>query len=113
MTAALTRAWEGVRWYLKEFTGEARWDDYLAHCTEHGHTPMSRYEFERQRTDAAEKNPISRQHFVPRSLHTSIDIPHSILKAMKWASLSTLIQHNDNTAEAKAQRPHVTIGPSH
>ena len=60
MTAALTRAWEGVRWYLKEFTGEARWDDYLAHCTEHGHTPMSRYEFERARTDAAERNPVSR-----------------------------------------------------
>jgi uncharacterized short protein YbdD (DUF466 family) len=62
MTTAGTvaRAWRGVRWYLKEFTGEARWDDYLAHCAEHGHTPMSRYEFERQRTDAAEKNPISR-----------------------------------------------------
>jgi uncharacterized short protein YbdD (DUF466 family) len=60
VTAALARAWEGVRWYLKEFTGEARWDDYLEHCAEHGHMPMSRYEFERQRTDAAEKNPISR-----------------------------------------------------
>jgi uncharacterized short protein YbdD (DUF466 family) len=60
VTAALSRAWEGVRWYLKEFTGEARWDDYLEHCAQHGHAPMSRYEFERQRTDAAEKNPISR-----------------------------------------------------
>jgi uncharacterized short protein YbdD (DUF466 family) len=60
VTAALSRAWEGVRWYLKEFTGEARWDHYLEHCTEHGHAPMSRYEFERQRTDAAEKNPITR-----------------------------------------------------
>jgi uncharacterized short protein YbdD (DUF466 family) len=60
VTAALSRAWEGVRWYLKEFTGEARWDDYLAHCAEHGHAPMSRYEFERQRTDAAERNPVSR-----------------------------------------------------
>jgi uncharacterized short protein YbdD (DUF466 family) len=49
-----------VRWYLKEFTGEARWDDYLRHCADHGHTPMSRYEFERQRIDAAERNPISR-----------------------------------------------------
>jgi uncharacterized short protein YbdD (DUF466 family) len=60
VTAALSRAWEGVRWYLKEFTGEARWDDYLEHCAEHGHPPMSRYEFERQRTDAAEKNPVTR-----------------------------------------------------
>jgi uncharacterized short protein YbdD (DUF466 family) len=49
-----------VRWYLREFTGEARWDDYLRHCGEHGRTPMSRREFERARTDAAEKNPISR-----------------------------------------------------
>ena len=60
MTAALSRAWEGVRWYLREFTGEARWDDYLDHCAAHGHAPMSRYEFERQRADAAEKNPGAR-----------------------------------------------------
>ena len=58
--AAVGRVLRNVHWYLKEFTGEARWDEYLAHCRQHGHTPMSRYEFERQRTDAAEKNPISR-----------------------------------------------------
>jgi uncharacterized short protein YbdD (DUF466 family) len=57
---ATVRAWQNVRWYLREFTGEARWDDYLAHCAEHGHTPMSRREFERRRADAAEKNPVSR-----------------------------------------------------
>ena len=60
MTAARSRAWNGVRWYLKEFTGEARWDDYLSHCAENGHTPMTRREFERQRSDAAERNPASR-----------------------------------------------------
>jgi uncharacterized short protein YbdD (DUF466 family) len=49
-----------VRWYLREFTGEARWDDYLDHCAEHGHSPMTRREFERRRADLAEKNPISR-----------------------------------------------------
>jgi uncharacterized short protein YbdD (DUF466 family) len=54
------RAWRGVRWYLREFTGEARWDDYLRHCAEHGHTPISRREFERRRADAQEKAPISR-----------------------------------------------------
>jgi len=27
MTATLGRAWRGVVWYLREFTGEARWDD--------------------------------------------------------------------------------------
>jgi hypothetical protein len=57
---ATIRAWRGLHWYLKEFTGEARWDDYLRDCAEHGHAPMSRYEFERARSDAAEKNPVSR-----------------------------------------------------
>ena len=56
----LARAWRGMVWYLREFTGEARWDAYLAHCAEHGHAPMSRREFERIRADEAEKNPISR-----------------------------------------------------
>ena len=62
MTAsgAVLRAWRGVRWYLREFTGEARWDAYLEHCAEHGHTPMTRREFERRRSDEAEKTPISR-----------------------------------------------------
>ncbi len=57
---AVARGLRNLRWYLREFTGEARWDDYLRHCAEHGHTPMSRRAFERARTDAAEKNPISR-----------------------------------------------------
>ncbi len=57
---ATVRAWRGLRWYLREFTGEARWDDYLEHCARHGHEPMSRREFERRRADEAEKNPISR-----------------------------------------------------
>jgi uncharacterized short protein YbdD (DUF466 family) len=57
---ATVRALRGVRWYLREFTGEARWDDYLEHCAQHGHTPMSRREFERRRADEAEKNPVSR-----------------------------------------------------
>jgi uncharacterized short protein YbdD (DUF466 family) len=60
VTTAVVRAWHGVRWYLREFTGEARWDDYLRHCAELGHTPISRREFERRRTDAQEKTPISR-----------------------------------------------------
>jgi uncharacterized short protein YbdD (DUF466 family) len=59
-SAAVVRAWRGVRWYLREFTGEARWDDYLAHCTEHGHEPVSRREFERRRSDALERTPVSR-----------------------------------------------------
>ncbi|WP_448613261.1 YbdD/YjiX family protein [Modestobacter sp. URMC 112] len=58
--AAVVRAGRGVRWYLREFSGEARWDDYLRECAEHGHAPVSRREFERRRADAAERNPVSR-----------------------------------------------------
>jgi uncharacterized short protein YbdD (DUF466 family) len=60
MGTALGRAWRGVRWYLREFTGEANWDRYLEHCAAHGHEPMSRYEFERCRADAREFDPGSR-----------------------------------------------------
>jgi hypothetical protein len=49
-----------VRWYLREFSGEARWDKYLQHCAEHGHTPVSRREFERRRAELAERTPTSR-----------------------------------------------------
>ena len=58
--SAAGRAWHGVRWYLREWSGEARWDDYLRECAEHGHPPVSRREFERRRADAAERNPVSR-----------------------------------------------------
>jgi len=52
--SAVLRALKGVHWYLKELTGEAGWDRYLEHCARHGHTPMSRREFERRRSDEAE-----------------------------------------------------------
>jgi uncharacterized short protein YbdD (DUF466 family) len=57
---ATVRAWRGLRWYVREFTGEARWDDYLQHCAQHEHAPMSRREFERRRADAMERTPVSR-----------------------------------------------------
>jgi uncharacterized short protein YbdD (DUF466 family) len=60
VTAGLARAWRGVRWYLREWSGEARWDDYLAECAEHGHPPMSRREFERLRSAAAERRAVDR-----------------------------------------------------
>jgi hypothetical protein len=60
LRAAVVRAGRGVRWYLREWSGEARWDDYLRECAEHGHAPVSRREFERRRADAAERNPVSR-----------------------------------------------------
>jgi uncharacterized short protein YbdD (DUF466 family) len=60
VTGALMRAWHGVRWYLREWSGEARWDDHLAECARHGHPPMSRREFERRRADARERSVVSR-----------------------------------------------------
>ena len=58
--AAAVRAWRGLRWYLREWSGETRWDDYLERCAQHGHEPISRREFERRRADAVERNPVSR-----------------------------------------------------
>jgi uncharacterized short protein YbdD (DUF466 family) len=45
------RLWRGVRWYLRELTGESQYDRYLErHAREHaGAPPLSRREFERRR----------------------------------------------------------------
>jgi uncharacterized short protein YbdD (DUF466 family) len=43
------RALAGVRWYARELSGEARWDDHLARCARDGVEPMSRRDFERHR----------------------------------------------------------------
>jgi uncharacterized short protein YbdD (DUF466 family) len=48
----MTRVMElarSVRWYVRELTGEAKWDDYIAECEAFGDQPMSRREFERRR----------------------------------------------------------------
>ena len=60
LRAAVTRAGRGVRWYAREWSGEARWDRYVEECQRHGHAPLTRREYERQRSDAAERNPASR-----------------------------------------------------
>ena len=60
LARALVRGWRGVRWYLREWSGEARWDAYLAHCSEHGHVPMTRRQFERLRDDARERAGVDR-----------------------------------------------------
>ncbi len=39
---------------VREFTGESKWDDYLADCTRRGVKPLSRKEFERHRADRKE-----------------------------------------------------------
>lgn len=48
------RAVGGVRWYLREATGEARWDAYLERCRLEGREPLSRREWERHRADQRE-----------------------------------------------------------
>jgi len=53
-------ALSGVRWYLRELTGEAKWDDYVAACARAGTTPMNRRDFERARVDHAERHPGAR-----------------------------------------------------
>ena len=60
MKELLTRTGRGLYWYLKQATGEAKWDEYLEHCRIHGHPPMSRGDFERQRSDTKEAAGISR-----------------------------------------------------
>jgi hypothetical protein len=57
---ALLRAGRGLRWYVRQATGEAKWDEYLALCREHGAEPMSRRQFERLRADHRETHPESR-----------------------------------------------------
>jgi predicted HicB family RNase H-like nuclease len=50
-----------VAWrLLRQATGEAKWDDYLAACRRDGVEPMSRREFERHRSEVREHNPQSR-----------------------------------------------------
>jgi uncharacterized short protein YbdD (DUF466 family) len=60
MKAAVRQAGRGIRWYLKQATGEAKWDEYLDRCRSQGAPPMSRREFERHRTEHKENNPQSR-----------------------------------------------------
>ena len=47
MLGKLVAVWHGIVWYLREISGEARYDHYLEHfAAEHpGETPMSEVEF--------------------------------------------------------------------
>ena len=56
----LRRAAGGVRWYLRQATGEAKWDAYVDQCRSDGVEPMSRRAFERHRAEHREQNPQSR-----------------------------------------------------
>jgi uncharacterized short protein YbdD (DUF466 family) len=58
--ARLTTAAKGLRWYLRQATGEAKWDQYLDDCRARGEEPMTRRAFERHRAEHREHNPQSR-----------------------------------------------------
>ncbi len=49
-------------WYLRELFGENAYDKYVAHLARHhpGQQPMSRREFEWERTDRLDRNPGAR-----------------------------------------------------
>lgn len=56
----MRRALAGIRWYLREWSGEGRWDAYLADCERVGMVPMSRREYERHRDHLREHSTQSR-----------------------------------------------------
>ena len=58
----LRDALAGVRWYLREVSGESAYDRYVAHMRrDHPDQPvMSRREYERRRMDQRDENPRAR-----------------------------------------------------
>jgi uncharacterized short protein YbdD (DUF466 family) len=58
----LRDAFAGVRWYLREVSGESAYDRYVEHMRrDHSdQAVMSRRDFERRRMDAREENPRAR-----------------------------------------------------
>ena len=60
MRTAIVRAGRGIFWYLKQASGEAKWDEYLGHCNSDQVEPMSRRDFEWHRAEHKENNPQSR-----------------------------------------------------
>ena len=60
MRATVADAVRGIRWYLKEVSGESAWDEYVERCRRDGVEPMSRRDFERHRSEHREAHPQSR-----------------------------------------------------
>ena len=60
MRDTLVRAGRGLRWYLRQVSGEGKWDEYVEHCARDGEAPMSRRAFERHRAQHREDHPQSR-----------------------------------------------------
>lgn len=60
MRTAVVRVGRGIFWYLKQASGEAKWDEYLGRCDSDQVEPVSRSAFERHRSERKENNPQSR-----------------------------------------------------
>jgi uncharacterized short protein YbdD (DUF466 family) len=60
MMTPILRVGHRISWYLKQVTGEAKWDEYLERCRSEDVRPMSRRDFERHRSEHKEKNPQAR-----------------------------------------------------
>lgn len=56
------RAWRGLRWYVRELTGEAAYDRYVAHARQQhpGVEPMPLAAWWRARQDAEDARPQQR-----------------------------------------------------
>jgi uncharacterized short protein YbdD (DUF466 family) len=56
------QVFSGVRWYLREVSGESAYDRYVEHMRrDHAGQPvMSRRDYERRRQDHREENPRAR-----------------------------------------------------
>jgi hypothetical protein len=54
------RAGRGIRWYLRQVSGEAKWDEYLERARHEGVVPISRRDFERHRSEHSEQSPRAR-----------------------------------------------------
>lgn len=54
LRATVLRAGAGIRWYLRQISGEAKWDEYLERARKDNVTPMSRRDFERHRSSHQE-----------------------------------------------------------
>jgi len=60
MMTAVLRVGHGIRWYLRQVTGEAKWDEYVERCRHEDAEPMSRRDFERHRAQHQESHPPAR-----------------------------------------------------
>ena len=70
------RAGRGLRWYVRQATGEAKWDEYVESCRARGKEPVSRREFERAREAAKAAGVEDSDEKAMTYLDAVVDDPH-------------------------------------